>query len=58
LFCKIPYISIKNTYSEIGRNIVENEQNGASRAKYGKQTLKNLSKKLTAAFGKGFSERN
>jgi predicted nuclease of restriction endonuclease-like (RecB) superfamily len=46
------------TYYEIGRVIVEDEQNGEARAEYGKQTLKNLSKKLTSEFGKGFSERN
>jgi DUF1016 N-terminal domain len=47
-----------HTYYEIGRTIIEDEQNGASRAEYGKQTLKNLSKKLTIEFGKGFSTDN
>ncbi|WP_353136187.1 PDDEXK nuclease domain-containing protein [Pseudopedobacter sp.] len=46
------------TYFEIGRMIVEEEQNGKERADYGKQLLKNLSKHLTAEFGKGFSQRN
>lgn len=46
------------TYFEIGRMIVEEEQNGKERADYGKQLLKNLSKNLTAEFGKGFSQRN
>lgn len=46
------------TYFEIGRIIVENEQNGKSRAEYGKETLKNLSERLTKDFGKGFSQRN
>lgn len=46
------------TYFEIGRIIVENEQNGKSRAEYGKETLKNLSKRLTKDFGKGFSVEN
>lgn len=45
-------------YFEIGRIIVENEQNGKSRAEYGKETLKNLSERLTKDFGKGFSQRN
>jgi predicted nuclease of restriction endonuclease-like (RecB) superfamily len=46
------------TYYEIGRMIVEDEQQGKERAEYGKQVLKELSKRLTADFGKGFSERN
>lgn len=43
------------TYFEIGRVIVEEEQNGKERAEYGKQILKSLSKQLTKEFGKGFS---
>ena len=46
------------TYYQIGRTIVENEQKGEQRAAYGKQVLKELSKKLTAEFGKGFSSDN
>ncbi len=46
------------SYFEIGRIIVENEQNGKSRAEYGKETLKNLSERLTKDFGKGFYQRN
>ena len=46
------------TYFEIGRTIVEEEQKGKSRAEYGKQIIKELSKKLTHEFGKGFSVRN
>ena len=46
------------TYFEIGRMIVEEEQNGKNRAEYGKQLLKNLSIHLTEQFGKGFSVRN
>ena len=46
------------TYFEIGRTIVEEEQKGKSRAEYGKQITKELSKKLTHEFGKGFSVRN
>ena len=34
------------TYYEIGRMIVEEEQNGKDRAEYGKQLLKGLSKHL------------
>ncbi len=46
------------TYFEIGRMIVEEEQNGKERAEYGKQILKELSKRLTSEFGKGFSVTN
>lgn len=47
-----------NTYFEIGRMIVEEEQNGKERAEYGKQILKDLSKRLNSEFGKGFSVTN
>ena len=43
------------TYFEIGRMIVDEEQNGKERAAYGKQVLKGLSEQLTNEFGKGFS---
>jgi predicted nuclease of restriction endonuclease-like (RecB) superfamily len=43
------------TYFEIGRIIVEEEQNGKDRAEYGKKLLKSLSQQLTKEFGKGFS---
>ncbi|MFN8254567.1 MAG: PDDEXK nuclease domain-containing protein [Bacteroidales bacterium] len=46
------------TYYEIGRMIVEEEQHGKERAEYGKQVLKDLSAKLSAEFGKGFSVQN
>ena len=46
------------TYCQIGKLIVEEEQNGKERAAYGKQILKELSFKLTSDFGKGFSEDN
>lgn len=45
-------------YWNIGRIICEYEQSNAIRADYGKQTLKALSKALTAEFGKGFSVSN
>lgn len=43
-----------STYWNIGRIIAEYEQTVPERADYGKQTLKELSKALTAEFGKGF----
>ncbi|UWY29922.1 DUF1016 N-terminal domain-containing protein [Flavobacterium sp. TR2] len=46
------------TYWEIGRVIVEDEQKGKDRADYGKSTLKNLANQLAFEFGKGFDERN
>ena len=46
------------TNFEIGRLIVEEEQQGAERAEYGKALLKELSSVLTAEFGRGFSEDN
>ncbi|MCQ2074168.1 MAG: PDDEXK nuclease domain-containing protein [Bacteroidaceae bacterium] len=46
------------TYWEIGRRIVEEEQNGKERAEYGKYLIKNLAEALTADFGKGFGETN
>lgn len=46
------------TYFEVGRLIVEEEQQGDERAEYGKSVLKELSQKLTAEFGKGYSVYN
>ncbi len=46
------------TYWNIGRIIVEYEQQNQLRAEYGKQTLRELSKELTREFGKGFSVSN
>ncbi len=46
------------TYWKIGEYIVEFEQNGNERAKYGKGLLQNLSKDLTLLHGKGFSRSN
>jgi predicted nuclease of restriction endonuclease-like (RecB) superfamily len=45
-------------YWFIGKAIVEYEQGGKIRAKYGKQTLITLSRDLIARFGKGFSVDN
>jgi Uncharacterized conserved protein len=46
------------TYWQIGKLIVEDEQNGSGKAEYGKATLKNLAEQLTFEFGKGFDDRN
>ena len=46
------------TYFEIGKLIIEEEQNGKERAEYGKQIIKELSSRLSIEFGKGFSVTN
>lgn len=51
-------LSMVYAYYEIGRMIVEEEQQGENRAAYGKQLLKELSAYLTSAFGKGYSVDN
>lgn len=50
--------TIKNTYWKIGRYIVEFEQQGNSRAKYGTSLLSNLAKLLRARVGRGYSHPN
>lgn len=42
----------------IGRRIAEEDMNGGSRATYGAQIIKNLSKDLTDLYGKGFTKSN
>lgn len=51
-------ISMVYTYYEIGRMILEEEQNGSDRAEYGKYILNNLSQYLNGRFGRGFSVTN
>ncbi|MBS9766046.1 MAG: DUF1016 family protein [Flavobacteriaceae bacterium] len=46
------------TYWNVGRQIVEFEQNGKEKAEYGSELLKKLSKDLTLTFGRGFSRSN
>ena len=45
-------------YYEIGKIIVEEEQEGKERAKYSKRTIEKLSEKLVGEYGRGFSVRN
>ena len=47
-----------DTYFEIGKVIVEKEQQGDKKAEYGKNLITGLSKRLTTEFGKGFSTTN
>ena len=49
---------IKSTYWKIGRYIVEFEQQGNARAKYGTALLTNLAKILRARVGRGYSRPN
>ena len=42
---------------QIGKRIIEQEQEGKTRAEYGKEILKTLSKELLNEFGKGYDER-
>ncbi|MFZ9955697.1 MAG: PDDEXK nuclease domain-containing protein [Flavobacteriales bacterium] len=51
-------IEMIKTYWEAGRMIFEEEQQGKARADYGSYLLKELSKKLTLQYGKGFDITN
>ncbi|WP_439294941.1 PDDEXK nuclease domain-containing protein [Lonepinella sp. BR2882] len=51
-------VAMVQSYWHIGRLIVEDEQQGESRAEYGKYVLKELSERLTEMFGKGFDVTN
>src|SRR5664279_261807 len=46
------------SYWQIGKLIVEEEQKGKTKAEYGKAVLKNLALQLTQEFGKGFDDSN
>ena len=46
------------TYWNIGKRIVEDEQNGAERAEYGKQLIKSLAEDLSYEYGSNYSKRN
>jgi len=46
------------TYWQIGKRIVEQEQQGKERANYGEQLIVGLSRYLSDCFGKGFSVAN
>ena len=50
--------TMAQTYFQIGKRIVEEEQGGEIRAEYGKSLLKLLSVQLINEFGKGFSVDN
>lgn len=46
------------TYWNVGRRIVEEEQQGNSRADYGKKIIPALAESLTSKYGSGYSKRN
>lgn len=50
-FCRV------QMYWQIGRRIVEEEQDGNIRAEYGKAIIKNLAKEIEPEFGSGFGQR-
>jgi len=51
-------LSMIESYWNIGKEIVEEEQNGENRAEYGKEIIKELSKKLSKEYGNGYSITN
>jgi predicted nuclease of restriction endonuclease-like (RecB) superfamily len=55
--CSVNTLQVFTNF-EIGRRIVEHEQKGEHRAKYGKKTLEELARRLTVEFGRGFSLTN
>ena len=56
--CSAVNAAMVEAYWLIGRRIVEEEQRGQHKAEYGARLLENLSKALSASFGKGFSYAN
>lgn len=50
--------TLVETYWATGRYIVEYEQNGSDRAKYGSALLSSLARDLTLAHGRGFNRNN
>lgn len=56
-FAAVNYSLVERNW-RIGKRIVEEEQNGAARAEYGKHIIEVASAALTKEFGKGFSYTN
>lgn len=55
---RITNTALLQTYWQIGKLIIEDEQQGKSKATYGEATLKTLASQLTFEFGKGFDYTN
>lgn len=51
-------MAMLNTYWNVGRRIIEDEQHGNRRAEYGKQQIKNLAAELIPQYGTSYNERN
>ncbi len=51
-------VAMINAYWQMGKRIVDEEQQGKEKATYGEAILKSLSVELTKEFGKGFSYAN
>jgi predicted nuclease of restriction endonuclease-like (RecB) superfamily len=51
-------VAMLRSYWEVGKRIVEREQNGELKAQYGTRLLTEMSKRLTATLGKGYSRSN
>ena len=56
-YTQVNFIMVE-AYWSIGKQIVEEEQRGKDRAKYGSYLMKELSTQLTMEFGKGFSQQS
>lgn len=56
-YSAVNYAQVRQNWL-IGQRIVIQEQNGETRAEYGKRVVEMASKTLTTTFGKGFSERS
>lgn len=50
--------TLVRAYWQVGKHIVEYEQGGAERAKYGKKVINSISKQLVTEFGSGFTPTN
>lgn len=57
IYTKVNFVMVE-AYWHIGEQIVNEEQNGQDRAKYGSFLIEELSAKLTKEFGKGFTKTN
>ena len=50
--------NMTETYWKLGQLIVEEEQSGKERAEYGRYLIRELSQRLTLAYGEGYDKRN
>ena len=55
---KVVNATLLHTYWQVGRHIVEFEQGGYVKSEYGSALINELSKRLVAEFGKGFTPTN